>query len=252
LDRAVGTLRTAITASLISLVVGALITLALQYLDAQRANTTADTEPPSAPRDVRPPTGPRSVAAPGVVSEAPRSLAPTAPPVAAAVPAAAAAREDAVARVTAEPPRSERAQGTEKAQSASAAAKTEPARPSEAEIAYPDEPRTTASPAALAPPTSADDSRGPFNRDAAAKALSEARARAAACGDGKTAASARIAVSFAPSGKATTAVLEGDSALLGTPAGSCIARQMRSATVPPFDGNMVTVHTSVRLQGSEQ
>jgi len=238
---AANTLRAAVTASLVSLVVGALITLGLQYLDAERANATARAEPaptPSPARQARSAAEPSRAAAATRAAESTPREAHTASAVAAVAPAGPRSPErvvDAVKdAVKTEPARSERPQGADQAQGAAAPVKSEPA-PSEAAIAYPDEP-----------------ARAPFNRDAAAKALSEARARAVACGDGKTAGLARIAVSFAPSGRATRAVLEGDSELLGTPAGSCIAQQMRSASVPPFDGNLVTVHTSVRLQGPEQ
>jgi hypothetical protein len=245
------TLRTAITASLISLVLGALITLAVQYLDARRANASQGAQPgfntPSAAREARRAAEARSVEQPARAAQTPTS-AGRAAGVARTVPAPMPPAERAAGAVNSAPAR-ERPQGAERAQGTPVSAQIE-RPPSEAEIAYPDEPFH---PAPTAEPSRASsEARGPFNREAAATALSEARARAAACGDGKTAASARVAVSFAPSGRATTAVLEGDSAMLGTPAGSCIARQMRSASVPPFDGSLVTVHTTVRLQNSDQ
>lgn len=88
----------------------------------------------------------------------------------------------------------------------------------------------------------------PFDRDAAKTALAEAAAQAAQCGTGGTDADyARVAVTFVSSGKATLAVVEGDSPIRGTAAGSCVAAAMRSARVPAFSGERVTVRQTISL-----
>jgi hypothetical protein len=57
-----------------------------------------------------------------------------------------------------------------------------------------------------------------------------------------------VSIIFANSGRATTAMLDGGSRLAGTPVGSCVARTMRTATVPPYDGPVVTVRSTVRVR----
>jgi hypothetical protein len=80
----------------------------------------------------------------------------------------------------------------------------------------------------------------PFDRAAANSALGSIASSAASCkkGDGPTG-SGKVAVTFAPSGRATTATIEGSFA--GTSVGSCVAGRFRSAKVPPFAGSPVTV-----------
>jgi hypothetical protein len=53
-----------------------------------------------------------------------------------------------------------------------------------------------------------------------------------------------VTVTFAPSGKVTRAQVGGHP-FAGTEVGSCIATQFRSAHVPAFDGDFVTVTKSV-------
>lgn len=91
------------------------------------------------------------------------------------------------------------------------------------------------------------DAYTPFSRDAALSALSSAAASASRCrsNEGPFGA-ARIAVTFAPSGQATTAVVEGPP-FAGTPVGSCIARAFREARVTPFSGAPVTVRKSMSI-----
>lgn len=75
-----------------------------------------------------------------------------------------------------------------------------------------------------------------------------AKARqAAGCGDGKRAGSARVTITFAPSGRATNAVVSGGK-FNGTRIGSCIASVMRSAQVPPFSGGPATVTKTVKIR----
>jgi hypothetical protein len=80
----------------------------------------------------------------------------------------------------------------------------------------------------------------PFDRDAAANALGEAASNASGCKDpnGPTG-SGQATVTFATSGRVTSANVNGDFA--GTSVGTCVVKLFRSAKVPPFAGDPVTV-----------
>jgi len=87
----------------------------------------------------------------------------------------------------------------------------------------------------------------PFDRDSARSALSDAAKAATRCrSDSGPFGSARVAVTFAPNGQTTTAIVQGPP-FAGTPVGSCIARTFREARVSPFSGAPVTVRTSVTI-----
>lgn len=114
------------------------------------------------------------------------------------------------------------------------------------------EPRAGSEPQAKSRPTSSDnaaklDGYTPFSRDAALSALSAAASSASHCrsNEGPFGA-ARVAVTFAPSGEATAAIIEGPP-FAGTPVGSCIARAFREARVSPFSGAPVTVRKSMSI-----
>ncbi len=82
---------------------------------------------------------------------------------------------------------------------------------------------------------------GAFDRSAANAALSAAASSAAACKEpGSASQPASVHVTFAPSGRVTTATVDGIYA--GTSVGGCIARAFRSAQVSPFSGGPVTAH----------
>jgi hypothetical protein len=85
-----------------------------------------------------------------------------------------------------------------------------------------------------------------FDRAAAASALNGAAGSASSCkqADGPTG-SGRATVTFAPSGRATNAVITGDFA--GTAVGGCVARIFRGAKVPAFSGEPVTVAKSFSI-----
>ncbi len=72
-------------------------------------------------------------------------------------------------------------------------------------------------------------------------------AQAAGCGDGEHHGSSRVAITFAPSGRATSAVLTGGR-FAGTRVGSCIASVMRSARIPAFKGSHTTVTKRVTIR----
>jgi hypothetical protein len=84
----------------------------------------------------------------------------------------------------------------------------------------------------------------PFDRRAALMALDAAGQRAQACKPPDTLGAMRVAVTFAPTGKVTTAVVEGPP-FAGTRVGGCIAARLRDAAIAPFTGSPVTVHRSL-------
>lgn len=89
---------------------------------------------------------------------------------------------------------------------------------------------------------------GPFQTQAASVALNTATAHASACRkEGDPSGTARVVVTFAPSGRATSATLSGPP-FSGTETGSCIASRFRGARVPAFAGDYVTVTKTVVIQ----
>jgi predicted Zn finger-like uncharacterized protein len=106
----------------------------------------------------------------------------------------------------------------------------------------PEKPAAPAAPAAPAPASGAD-----FDRAAAMSALSAAATAAQSCkkADGPTG-SGRIAVTFANSGAATTAAVEGPP-FAGTPVGGCVAARFRGVHVPAYGGATVTVHKTFSI-----
>lgn len=87
-----------------------------------------------------------------------------------------------------------------------------------------------------------------FDSGAAKVALSIAEAHAAGCrGVGDPSGTARVVVTFAPSGRATQATISGPP-FVGTPAGSCIASKFRTLAVRPFQGEHVTVTRTVVIR----
>jgi hypothetical protein len=117
----------------------------------------------------------------------------------------------------------------------------------EAEAKPADKPTESAeATAAAAEPPAAQ--HGPFQAAAAKAALAEAAAQAAACRKGDDpAGNAAVIITFAPSGRVTSATLSGPP-FAGTATGGCIASTMRRAKVPPFDGDMITVSKTIYVQ----
>lgn len=94
-------------------------------------------------------------------------------------------------------------------------------------------------------PKPAPAATGPFDRDAANSALSSAAAQASACRqDGDPTGVAKVVVTFAPSGRVTSATINGPP-FAGTPTGSCIAKTMRGMNLPPFQGDLMTISKTV-------
>jgi hypothetical protein len=89
---------------------------------------------------------------------------------------------------------------------------------------------------------------GEFDRDAAAAALSAAASQASSCRkEGDPSGVAVVRVTFSNAGRATRATLEGPP-FAGTATGGCIAAAMRSAQVPPYGGDRVTVSKRVVIR----
>jgi len=102
----------------------------------------------------------------------------------------------------------------------------------------------TATPTAKPPPTGGG---GEFDKSAASAALGGGVGAASGCKQpGDPSGTARVQITFAPSGHVTTANISGPP-FAGTPTGSCIARAFKSVTVPPFSGGPVTVSKSVSI-----
>jgi len=88
----------------------------------------------------------------------------------------------------------------------------------------------------------------PFNPALASQALGTAMGTAAACPrQGSSKRLVPVAVSFAPSGRVTSALVTGG-AWAGTPTGGCVAQAFRNLAMAPFAGGPVTVTKTVRLQ----
>lgn len=89
---------------------------------------------------------------------------------------------------------------------------------------------------------------GAFDKGAARSALASAAANAATCKiPGGPTGSGKAIVTFAPSGRVTTANVVGGK-FGGTSVGGCVASRFRRARVPPFSGGPITVSKSFTVQ----
>jgi predicted Zn finger-like uncharacterized protein len=103
-----------------------------------------------------------------------------------------------------------------------------------------DEPKPT--------PAGPTEPAGPFDRAAAAAALTAGAAQASGCKkEGDPSGVASVVITFAPSGRVTSANVSGPP-FAGTPTGGCIANALRKAHVPPFEGDRVTVSKTIVIQ----
>jgi hypothetical protein len=88
-----------------------------------------------------------------------------------------------------------------------------------------------------------------FDQAAANAALAEVGSHLHECADSAVGAiTTRASVSFVPSGHATAVTIMPLSAMVGSPMVPCVVQRLRSATVPPFEGDTVTVHTTITVQ----
>lgn len=110
------------------------------------------------------------------------------------------------------------------------------------------EPAAPTTPVAIhnAPPPAAPGTE--FDRAAALSALQGAAQQASACRkEGDPSGTAVLTITFAPSGRVTSAAIQGPP-FAGTPTGGCIASTMRRASIPAFDGERVTVTKTVVIE----
>ncbi|RYZ10042.1 MAG: hypothetical protein EOO73_00210 [Myxococcales bacterium] len=128
-------------------------------------------------------------------------------------------------------------------------------KPAEEPVSKP-EARAPAEPVTPAPkeepnptvPSEPSEPAGPFDRAAAAAALTAAASAASTCRkDGDPSGTASVVITFAPSGRVTSANLGGPP-FAGTPTGGCIAAALRKARVPAFEGERVTVSKTIVVQ----
>lgn len=125
------------------------------------------------------------------------------------------------------------------------AARPARARPSPSPSPAPDTPGPAPEPK---PATESGGQAGPFNTGAASAALTSAAQAASSCRKaGDPSGVANVTVTFAPSGRAINANVQGPP-FAGTVTGGCIASKMRSAKVPPFSGERITVKKVVVIQ----
>jgi predicted Zn finger-like uncharacterized protein len=186
-------------------------------------------------------------ATPGIAAPAPEALpASPAEPVAVAPLASVAAPEPTLAddltfETTPTKPATVAARDKPADATAPTAAPTPAAKP-EPEPAGP-----TVKEEPQAPPPSSEPA-GPFDRAAAAAALTAGAAQASACRkEGDPSGVASVVITFAPSGRVTSANISGPP-FAGTPTGGCIAAALRKARVPVFEGDRVTVSKTIVVQ----
>ena len=118
--------------------------------------------------------------------------------------------------------------------------------PTEPKETTPTEPKETKpSPSAKGPDVAM---AAPFDANAARAALSSAAGAASSCRkEGDPPGTATVVVTFAPSGRVTSANISGPP-FAGTQTGGCIASAMRGAKVPAFSGEHMTVSKTVVIQ----
>lgn len=113
----------------------------------------------------------------------------------------------------------------------------------------PSTPKEPKEPKAAAPKPEEMPSQGsaPFSVSAAQVALTQAAANASSCAKpGGPTGSGKVQVTFATSGRVTTANVAGPP-FGGTPVGGCVAGVFRKARIPAFAGNPVTVSKSFAI-----
>jgi hypothetical protein len=96
-------------------------------------------------------------------------------------------------------------------------------------------------------PTTASEQTTSFDTEGAKRLLEDADGLADCSLPEVGAGTAGVAVTFAPTGRATTAVLEAPGPFAGTPVVACIVDHLRAVQVPLFSGDSVTIHTNVTV-----
>jgi predicted Zn finger-like uncharacterized protein len=169
---------------------------------------------------------------------------------AAASASAAAAKQD-------EPPKKEEPKPDEKKPEETSAAPSASSAPEEKkpeETAKAERTKTTthtgggsAPPKKAEPEPAAPSTAPPFSKASAISALGAAAGSAGGCKKpGGPTGQGKVQVTFAPSGRVTSATVMG-SPFAGTAVGGCVASTFRRAKVPAFSGNPVTVSKSFAI-----
>lgn len=173
-------------------------------------------------------------------AEVPVESAPAAGPTPEASAAASAAPDDVTFEVTPAKPAPVAARHVDS--STGAPAPAEPPASSPAIVT--EEPKAEAKPE----PEGPSEPAGPFDRAAASSALNASAGQASACRrEGDPSGVASVVVTFAPSGRVTSANISGPP-FAGTPTGGCIASALRRTRIPAFEGDRVTVSKTVVIQ----
>jgi predicted Zn finger-like uncharacterized protein len=164
---------------------------------------------------------------------------------------AAASASAAPVAVAEKPAEEAKKEEPKPAESASAATSASAAAPSTSAATTSKPPTTTGAGAAVAtkkkedapPPADAP----PFSKASAISALTAAASSAGSCKKpGGPTGPGKATVTFAPSGRVTTATVAGGS-YAGTGVGGCVASVFRRAHVPAFSGSSVTVSKSFQI-----
>ena len=221
----------------------------------KKQHATEPVATPEPPRTAAPaePTNAQVAAPSPVEPEAPATAsaeAPAAPATAAPNPVAEApqAKTNPVAPTTATPPVSPKPSNPTTTVATSAPAQPKPeSTPKPAATPKPEASKPeTSKPAPVQPEVS--DVGGDFDRSAASTALGAAAGVASSCRKaGDPTGVAVVHVTFANSGRATRALVEGPP-FAGTATGGCIADALRNTKVPPYGGDRVTVTKRVVIQ----
>jgi hypothetical protein len=189
-----------------------------------------------------------------------RGSSPAPTPAAAAIPLAAVATSSPVqsATINAAATPSAAPPAIEPSEQPAPAVSAKPAKPKPVAAPASDTERTeraatktpvaSSNPVAQQPENEPADEEEPFDAREAASALDDAAEKASACRrENDQSGVAIVTVTFAPSGRVTTATIGGPP-FLGTPTGSCIASTMRSARVAAFSGKHVTVRKTITIR----
>ncbi len=194
--------------------------------EAEKPAPLAQAPEPPLPPAAQPPSEPVAATSAAAADDVSFDEAPSKPP-------------------AAQPPQSGAAAGEPKTTREPAA--SEPSAPRTPEASSSPAPKEDPKPAAVAPETPTEPA-GPFDRAAAASALSAGATQASACRkEGDPSGVANVVITFAPSGRVTTATIGGPP-FAGTPTGGCIAAALRQARIPPFEGERVTVSKTIVVQ----
>ncbi len=162
--------------------------------------------------------------------------------------AASAAKSAASAKEAAAPPKVEEKKEEPVAVKAEEA-KPDEKKPEEKAVAKAEPAKTGGKSAGKKPEEApaAATTTAPFSKASAISALSGAAGQAGSCKKpGGPTGSGKVQVTFAPSGRVTTATIMGGP-FAGTPVGGCVSGAFRRAKVPAFAGNPVTVSKSFQI-----